>query len=118
MKHCQNSIKVCMLLLCVLVFTACGTTSTGIVNTKSQAIVFMDTYNTQYDDTMSIMSNPDSTEAQKELGRQKKALLTKAWPLIKTYITVTDSGGTPTEQETKALTDLINQITAIALGGK
>ncbi len=105
--------KVIVLLAAALFIIAACATMTGMTP-KQQAVAWMSIYNAQYDDTMSIMTNPNSTQAQKEMGLKKKAILTQVWPLLKVYVAVIDGGGTPSASETAALTDLINQLTRLA----
>lgn len=103
---------VCMALL--LVLAACA----GIkpMTAKQQSAVWLGVYNAQYDDCMSIMTNQASTAAQKDIARQKKALLAKIWPLLKVYTSIIDDGGTPMAEDTQTLTELINQLTRLAGG--
>jgi hypothetical protein len=104
-----------VLVAVLFVITACATTTgTQTMTPKRQATIWLGVYNAQYDDTMSIMTNPNSTPAQKEMGKKKKAILTKVWPLLKTYVAIIDGGGTPSNSETVAITDLINQLTTLA----
>ena len=112
MKLKRNHELIVVLLALMFVVTACATMSQ-----KQQATIWMDTYNFQYDDTMSIMTNPSSTEAQKAIGRQKKAILTQVWPLLKIYTDTVNRGSIPDEQTVNDITNLMNQLAALS-GGK
>ena len=107
-----------MAVLLVIGLMACATTpASKPLTAKQQAAVWMTVYNSQYDDTMAMAKNPSSTPAQKEMVAKKKAILTKVWPLIKAYVAITDTGSTPTNAQGVAITDLINELTALALNG-
>jgi hypothetical protein len=83
---------------------------------KQQAAVWMQIYNQIYDDTMTMAKNPKSTPVQKELVAKKKLILSKIWPLLRTYIAITDAGGTPPAEQSAAITDLITELTSLAGG--
>lgn len=106
------------IILLAFVLVACATTpAPQSMTPKQQATVFLQTYNAVYDDTMSMATNPNATQAQKDMVVKKKAILTQVWPLLKAYTSIVDGGGTPTPESTAQLTNLINQLTTLA-GGK
>jgi len=107
--------KQLVLLFVVLFMISCASTGLNTMTPKQQATVWIGIYNSQYDDTYAIMTNPLSTSVQKEIGMKKKAILTQVWPLLKTYIMITDSGGVPSNTDTMLIIDLINQLTTIAI---
>jgi hypothetical protein len=111
----QLRINIAMLLVLAFVFAGCATTNAPMTH-KQQGIVWMSTYNSVYDDTMSVMKSSTSTAEQKALALKKKDILTKVWPLLTAYMDIVDKGGTPTDQSTAAITELINQLTALAGG--
>jgi hypothetical protein len=109
--------KILAILVVLFFIGACASltgTGTQTMTPKRQATIWLNIYNAQYDDTMSVMTNPNSTAAQKELGLKKKAILTKVWPLLKVYVAVVEGGGIPGDSDTAAITDLINQLTTLA----
>jgi hypothetical protein len=111
----------CITILMFITFAfGCATLTVGDkpLTPKQQATIIMNTYNAEYDDTMSMATNPNSTPAQKEIVAQKKMILTQIWPLLKVYVSIVDGGGTPTENQTQALLDLINQLTVLSTGVK
>lgn len=97
-------------------FLSCATTGTQPLTAKQQATVWMSVYNQTYDDTMATMQNPASTGAQKVMALKKKDILVKVWPLLRAYVSLVDSGGTPSATDTAAITDLINQLATLAGG--
>ena len=67
-------------LVLAFILLSCTTTPTAPWSARSpkdKALTFLEIYNTQYDDTMSMAKMPDLTEGQKEVVRTKKVLLTK-----------------------------------------
>ena len=114
----MQKIKIGIVVLLVLMLSACAflQPQTGL-STKQQATVWLQIYNYQYDDTMALAINPSITEDQKKIVREKKRILNQVWPLLKIYVAVVDGGGTPTTADTVAITNLINQLTALAIGG-
>ena len=110
-----------VLLLMVLIFTlaACAALETAQnLTPKQQLTVWMQVYNSTYDDTMTMANSPSLTQAQKDLINKKKAILTQAWPLLKTATIIIDSGGTLSEDQSVVINGLINQLTTLAIGGK
>ena len=103
--------------LCFLMLTACASLQGAKPMTaKQQASIWIGIYNAQYDDTMSILTNPAAPAAQKDIAWKKKQILSKVWPLLKVYVSVVDNSGVPTSQDTAQLVELINQLTILAGG--
>lgn len=108
-----------ILLVAIMALTSCATAPTKPdkpMSPKQQAAVWMNIYNVQYDDTMSMANNPNATPAQKAMVAKKKAILMKVWPLLKSYARITDTGGTPSASEEQAIINLINELTTLAGG--
>jgi hypothetical protein len=107
------------LVLMVYLLSACSlfTQTTKPLTTKQQATIWMVVYNSVYDDTMAQAKNPTATPAQKEMVAKKKAILAQTWPLLKIYVGIVDTGGTPSVESSQQISDLINQLAALA-GGK
>lgn len=101
------------------VFFMLSVISCTTVNIKpaQTASYFMQVYNAEYDDTMKMATDPNATPAQKEMVAKKKAILMKARPLIRAYDDMIRMGQTPDPAKTQEITDLINQLTAMAIGG-
>ena len=117
MKLKRNRELIVVLMSLVFVLSACVTTGLNVKTPKQQATLWMDVYNAQYTDTMAIMTSPYSTETQKAIGRQKKAILVQVWPLLTAYVGIVDSGGIPSDADTQAIMDLINRLTTMSTGG-
>jgi thiamine biosynthesis lipoprotein ApbE len=111
----RNRINIAMLLVLAFVFAGCSTTGKPMTH-KQQGIIWMSTYNSVYDDTLATMKSSTATAEQKALALKKKDVLTKAWPLLTAYMEIVDKGGTPTDERVAAITELINQLTALAGG--
>ena len=110
----QHRSRIVFALVVMLLVSACASMDVKPMNAKQQATVWMDIYNFQYDDTMKLMTNPNATAEQKEIGRIKKDVLTKVWPLLKIYVEIVGANGTPSPQLTMEIIDLMNQLTTIA----
>jgi len=113
----KRQIQIFVLLL-LIILIGCATNGGTKLTPKQNATVWMTIYNAQYDDTMLIMQNPLATKEQKNIALQKKAILTQIWPLLKVYVATVEGGGTPSVEMEATLTGLINQLTALAIGGK
>lgn len=109
-----NQVSILLLVMAVCSCTLFSSvTGTKPLNAKQQATVWMQVYSSTYDSTMATMMNPASTPAQKEMAQKKRAILTKAWPILKIYISVVEIGGVPAAKDTAALTDLFNQLVVL-----
>ena len=76
----------------------------------------MATYNTQYEDYKLEVAKPNLTEEQKKILRQKKVILTTAYPLIQTFdLAVVEGKPIDLALQTRIL-DLISQL--VTKGGK
>ena len=107
----QRKSRIVFALVALLLVSACASMDIRPMSAKQQATVWMDIYNFQYDDTMKLMTSPTSTPEQKEIGRIKKDVLMKVWPLLKIYVEIVGANGTPSPQLTMEITDLMNQLT-------
>jgi hypothetical protein len=105
-----------ILILVSIVLVACvscatlGLKSWSAYTPKEKALAILDAYNGQYNDTFSMASNPSITPAQKEVVRQKKATLTKVYPLIQVYVGIIESGKVPSQSQEQAILNLLNQL--------
>lgn len=113
----KNEIIATLLCFMVAIVFACATPQKPMTD-KQQATVWMDYYNSVYDDTLRVMTNPASAQSQKNVALHKREILIQVWPLLKVYVSTVDSGGIPSSKDTAAIMDLINQLTAIATGGR
>jgi hypothetical protein len=111
----KRAISIGVVLTLILALCACSMfSSTTKLTPKQNATIWFQVYNSTYDDTMAVASNPLSTPAQKDMAAKKKVILTQAWPLLRAYAAIVDAGGTPTADEEAQITALINQLAALA----
>jgi uncharacterized membrane protein len=113
-------VQVIAVLMTLMFLAACTSScamlggSVKTLTAKQQATLWMVVYNSVFDDTMAQAKNPAATAAQKDLVAKKKAVLTQVWPLLKIYAGVVETGGTPSVETAQAISDLINQLAALA----
>lgn len=119
MKRYRIQVYAFVVMLMFITVSACTmfNQTTKPLTAKQQATVWMVVYNSVYDDTMSMAKNPAATSTQKAMVAKKKAILSQVQPLLKIYVGVVESGGTPSIESTQAISDLINQLAALT-GGK
>ena len=108
----KRSFLLLSVFLMCLVVSSCATT--GPQTPDGEPIIWINVYAAQYDDAMTVMKNPQSTQAQKDVAQKKKAILIKAWPLLKVFAATVDSGAVPSANDTAQITDLINQLVVSA----
>jgi len=101
-----------------LAFIGCATLSNtaawGDKSPKEKSLYFIQLYNQQYDDTMFMATNPNITDAQKRIVVTKKNMLTKLWPMIRTYDSIAANGGIPSAADEQAILVLINDLVTMA----
>lgn len=85
------------------------------MTSKEKATWMMGIYRSQDKDFRNQVARPDLTNEQKAILREKKKIMTQAWPLIKTYTSYVDSGAVPTREVEDQIIKLINDLTAMAL---
>jgi len=66
-------------------------------------------YNDQYENYQSLANNPNTTEAQKEVMRQKKPILDKLGKLLPAYDSAIVTG-TATSSQRKTIMDLLDEL--------
>lgn len=64
----------------------------GERTSQEKSISFMQFYNSEYRDTMAMVTNPASTPDQKKMAMTKKAILKQLWPLIGAYDSYASGG--------------------------
>lgn len=105
-------------IICVMFLVACATNgvkSLDDMTHKERATWMMGVYNSQARDYKAMVARPDLADSQKEMLRQKKALLTQLWPMVNTYTTYVDSGVVPTREVEDQIIKIINDLAALAL---
>lgn len=98
----------------ILLLNGCATLPKTLT-AKQQMTIWMETYNQEFDDTMNVMMNPQASEAQKNVARQKKQILIQLWPLLKACSIIADNGQEIPQDEVVQINNLINQLTTTAL---
>lgn len=103
-------------LLVVMILGACATLGVkpwAERSPREKALVILQTYNSEYQNTMTMALRTDLTDAQKQIVRTKKEILTQLYPLVKVYLGVVEAGGIPSAMNEQEILNLIDQ-----LGGK
>jgi hypothetical protein len=77
---------------------------------KEKAIAFMQFYNSEYQDTFRMATDPKSTPAQKEVAMAKKKILAKLYPLIQGYDAIVVEGRIPPLDMEQQILGLINKL--------
>ena len=94
-----------------------GVTAYEDMTPKQKAVWMMSVYNAQYADYQAKAAHPETlTEDQVRILRVKKDALKVAWPLIKTFNVLVDTGAPSGVVESRAL-EAVMAILEIAGGG-
>ena len=104
-----------VILTVLLAFVLAGCATTGTLSVKGKATMILATYNAQAEYTKQMSQRTDLTEAQKEMIRQKKAIIIKLDPMVKTYGTLVGAGGVPSANMEQEIYKLIDRL--VAMGG-
>jgi len=75
-----------------------------------KSVFFMDFYKSQYNDTMAMATNPEITEPQKKIVREKKKLLFNMKLLVRSYDDYAKGGLTVPDGLEQKILDLINRL--------
>ena len=59
-----------------------------------------------------------STPSQITVAQKKKAILTQMWPVLLLVGNTLNAGGTPKDVDIQTLNSFVDQLTALATGGK
>lgn len=95
-----------LMLLCI----GCALNSTALKPQQELLTKFEAFYMSQSNDYTVQVAQPNLTEAQKTVLRQKREILVKAQPLITAYGQIVMQGGTPSVAQEQAIIALLNQI--------
>ena len=82
---------------------------------KERGAWFLGVYNSQDKDYRNMVGRLDLTNDQKKVLRDKKKIMTKVYPMIKTYNTYIDSGAVPTKEVEDQIIQLINDLTGLVV---
>jgi len=85
------------------------------MSAQERASWFLGIYNSQDRDFRNMVARPDLTNEQKDILRKKKEIMTRVYPMIKTYNTYVDSGAVPTKAVEDQIVQLINDLTALVV---
>lgn len=97
--------------LCILAGCATlGLTPWAERSPKEKALAFMQFYNSEYQDTFRMATDPKSTSAQKEVAMAKKKILQKLYPLIQGYDAIVVEGKIPPIDLEQQILGLINKL--------
>lgn len=97
-----------LLLLPLIFILAAGCAAK--LSTKGKATMMLATYNSQVSSTVAMSNRTDLTEGQKSIVRQKKAIIEKLDPLIKSFGMIVARGGTPSLEDEQAIYDFIDDL--------
>lgn len=119
MRRYKTQVQILVIVLALSLLTACAlfNQTTKPLTAKQQATLWMALYNSTYDSTMAMAKNPAATPTQKDMVAKKKAILTPMWPLLKVYVDMVDTGGTPSAESVRELGDLVDELASL-VGGR
>jgi hypothetical protein len=95
-----------MMLICI----GCALNSTALKPQQELLTRFETFYMGQYNDYTVQVAQPNLSEAQKSVLREKRKVLVEAQPLITAYGSIVMQGGTPTMAQEQAIIALLNRI--------
>jgi hypothetical protein len=125
MKKNRVNLTLFVLLAMVVVTAGCsGCAGQKAMTDKQQGATWGGIYVSEYDNVKMVLSNPLTTPAQKDLALKKKAILTRAYPLIKDFMAPGDKanpagpivGYSMSADKIALLMSLIDELTAL-IGG-
>lgn len=109
-------VLVLMLVGCAYLQSTFGVKPWADRTPSEKSLAILETYNTEYRNTMSQAKQPNLTEPQKQVVRSKKDVLIKVYPLIGIYDKTVLGGGTPSKADEDAILALFDQIGAKLTG--
>ena len=88
----------------------------GTVDTPAERYVLAASlYNAEYDRYLVDVARTDLLEPEKEMLREKRAVLVRADEVLKIYETYIEVGQSPPVDQAKALEEIINLLTRMAI---
>lgn len=109
-----NRKLIAVLLVMIFAFIGCAMQGAKPITemTPKERVTWMyGVYNSQYEDYKSLAANPDAlSDAQKEVMREKKKVLTKVYPMIKLYDGYVTNGAIPDREVEANIVSLLNQL--------
>jgi len=119
MTTTKKPIPILLILLALTAFilscTQLGTKPFQEWSPQEKAILFMDTYNVQYNDYQAAADRQNLSPVQKDMLRTKRSVLIEVYPLIQSYASVVRDGGAPSIETEQAILALLNRLEIMAL---
>lgn len=115
-KRMVLGVLMCLLLLACAASQQNVQQATPLQTAEKVALGFIQILNDQETQTASLSNQPNLTDAQKQIVRQKKALLVQIWPKVKAFYALIEAGTVPTADVQTEITNLLNQLVAITGG--
>ena len=105
-----------ILVVALIIYAGCGATITN----KGKAAMMLSTYRTFGEQTIkdadSCVARGDACiEAERQMIRNKKAVLVKLDPLVVTFGSLVDNNVTPPASQEQAIYDLIDELVGLGL---
>lgn len=104
----QKRNSIVLALIAMLLVSACASTR---LDFERQGFIYADVYQGEYYDVMDTLTDPNATDAQKEVALQKKNILRRLWPMLKVYDDMIRKGEVPPDQLVLDITGLIKELT-------
>jgi hypothetical protein len=104
-----------LLFVMIAAFMSCATSKPFNEWTpKEKAGWFLGTYNAEYDDYMLQAKSPNLTDAQKQVLRVKKEILTQVAPMLGAYAGYVEKGVIPPSELELQIMQLLNRLAEAA----
>ena len=117
----KRSFAVIAVLMCLVLMSGCVWFSTNIKpweqrTPKEKALAVLETWNTEFRNTMAQAQRTDLTEAEKETVKIKKSILQESKPLIDIYRQTVNGGGVPSKESEDQILALLDRLGAKIAG--
>lgn len=77
---------------------------------KEKATFFMSVYSDQAENYKTLVASPDLTDAQRDVMRTKKQIMTEVYPLIMLYSGYVDAGAVPDAAVETQIVDYLDRL--------
>ena len=117
----KRKIAITTVLMCLVLMSGCVWFSANIKpweqrTPKEKALAVLETWNTEFRNTMAQAQRTDLTETEKETVKIKKAVLQESKPLIDIYRQTVNGGGVPTKASEDQILALLDKLGAKIAG--
>lgn len=85
------------------------------MSAKEKATFMMSMYNKQYSNYQTQAAKPELTEAEREILRKKKKILSEVYPLIELYMSYVDSGAVPSTETEQKIINYLDQLAVLVV---